>query len=171
MAFTPPARPAAAASALLLAAGVALAACSNPSPAAGSGDSIKPGAGQSALAGTPGSSGTGSPAASTMHEMTSGPGGASTSPPAAVPVSGSIVMIKNFAFGPAALQVKVGTKVTWQNQDTDPHTVTSTSNSGPLASAALSTGQRYSFTFTKPGTYTYLCTIHPFMTATVTVTP
>lgn len=44
-------------------------------------------------------------------------------------------------------------------------------NSGPLSSAALATGQSYSYTFTKPGTYSYLCTIHPFMTATVTVTP
>jgi plastocyanin len=40
-----------------------------------------------------------------------------------------------------------------------------------LGSVALSTGQSYSFTFTKPGAYAYLCTIHPFMTATVTVTP
>jgi plastocyanin len=62
--------------------------------------------------------------------------------------------------------------VTWTNQDTDAHTVSSQQGSGgPLASAALNTGQSYTYTFTKPGTYAYLCTIHPFMTATVTVTP
>lgn len=86
------------------------------------------------------------------------------------PVAGNAVTIKNFAFAPAALMVKVGTTVTWTNQDSDAHTVTSQDNGGPLASSPLNTGQTYSYTFTKPGTYAYLCTIHPFMTATVTVT-
>lgn len=89
---------------------------------------------------------------------------------AAAPVSGDAVAIKNFAFAPATLKVKVGTTVTWTNQDTDAHTVTSTGSGGPLRSAALNTHATYSYTFTKPGTYSYLCTIHPFMTATVEVT-
>ena len=87
------------------------------------------------------------------------------------PVAANAVTIKGFAFAPAAITVKVGTTVTWTNQDADAHTVTSQDNGGPLSSAALNTGQSYSFKFTKPGTYAYLCTIHPFMTATVTVTP
>ncbi|MFB7509541.1 plastocyanin/azurin family copper-binding protein [Streptomyces broussonetiae] len=41
---------------------------------------------------------------------------------------------------------------------------------GPLHSAALATHATYSYTFTKPGSYAYICTIHPFMTATVEVT-
>jgi plastocyanin len=86
------------------------------------------------------------------------------------PVAGNAVQIKNFAFSPATLTVKAGTTVTWTNQDTDAHTVTSTGSGGPLKSAALSTGQTYTYTFTTAGTYSYLCTIHPFMTATVTVT-
>jgi plastocyanin len=86
------------------------------------------------------------------------------------PVSGSAVAIKNFAFAPATLKVPVGTTVTWTNEDTDAHTVTSTGPGGPLQSAALGTHATYSHTFTKPGTYAYLCTIHPFMTATVEVT-
>ena len=61
--------------------------------------------------------------------------------------------------------------MTWTNQDSDAHTVTSQHDGGPLGSTALNTGQSYSYTFAKPGTYSYLCTIHPFMTATVTVTP
>jgi amicyanin len=97
-------------------------------------------------------------------------GGSGPATPAA-PVAGDTVTIQNFAFSPQALKVKVGTTVTWTNRDTDAHTVTSQNNSGPLGSAALATGQSYSYTFTKPGTYNYLCTIHPFMTATVTVTP
>lgn len=67
--------------------------------------------------------------------------------------------------------VAAGTTVTWTNQDSEAHTVTSRGTESPLHSAALSPGQTYSYTFTTPGTYTYMCTIHPFMTATVTVTP
>lgn len=85
-------------------------------------------------------------------------------------VTGHTVAIKNFAFAPATLKVPVGTTVTWTNQDTDAHTVTSDGSGGPLHSAALATGATYSHTFTKPGTFAYLCTIHPFMTATVEVT-
>ncbi|MEV5011617.1 plastocyanin/azurin family copper-binding protein [Streptomyces sp. NPDC055692] len=93
----------------------------------------------------------------------------SSSTPSA-PVPRNAVAIKNFAFAPAALKVKAGTTVTWTNQDTDAHTVTSAGSGGPLHSAALSTHATYRYTFTKPGTYHYLCTIHPFMTATVEVT-
>ncbi|NUP48221.1 MAG: cupredoxin family copper-binding protein [Catenulispora sp.] len=89
----------------------------------------------------------------------------------AAPVAGNAVAISGFAFGPAALTVKVGTTVTWTNKDSDAHTVTSQGSGGPLQSKALATGESYSYTFTAPGTYAYLCTIHPFMTATVTVTP
>jgi plastocyanin len=113
---------------------------------------------------------------SDMPSMAPSPGAASnaassnTASANTAPVAGNAVTINNFAFAPAALKVKVGTTVTWTNQDSDAHTVTSQDNGGPLSSAALSTGQTYSYTFTKPGTYAYLCTIHPFMTATVTVT-
>ncbi|MER6533194.1 cupredoxin family copper-binding protein [Streptomyces sp900105755] len=86
------------------------------------------------------------------------------------PVSGTAVAIKNFAFAPATLKVPVGTTVTWTNEDSEAHTVTSTGPGGPLHSAALGTHAAFSHTFTKPGTYAYLCTIHPFMTATVEVT-
>jgi plastocyanin len=85
--------------------------------------------------------------------------------------TGNAVAIKNFAFAPRTLTVKVGTSVTWTNQDSDAHTVTSTGSGGPLKSKAMNNGDTYKYTFTQPGTYTYLCTIHPFMTATVTVTP
>ncbi|MFE5585530.1 plastocyanin/azurin family copper-binding protein [Kitasatospora sp. NPDC056531] len=80
--------------------------------------------------------------------------------------------IKNFAFSPPTLTVKAGTKVTWTNTDPDAHTVTSKAGSGgPLQSAALAANDTYSYTFTQPGTYPYFCSIHPYMTATVEVTP
>ncbi|OIK04536.1 amidase [Streptomyces monashensis] len=82
----------------------------------------------------------------------------------------STVAIRNFTFTPAVLKIKAGTTVTWTNQDTDPHTVTSATAGGPLHSPALAAHATYSHRFTDPGTYAYLCTIHPFMTATVEVT-
>jgi len=92
----------------------------------------------------------------------------SASAPAGAPVAASSVTIKSFAFSPASITVKVGTTVTWTNQDQDAHTVTD--KGGAFGSQALNTGASFKFTFTKPGTYNYLCTIHPFMTATVVVT-
>ena len=87
------------------------------------------------------------------------------------PVATNSVSIKNFTFDPAVITVKVGTTVTWTNSDQDPHTVTSDGKSGPLNSKPLNQGETFQYTFTQAGTFSYLCTIHPFMTATVTVTP
>ncbi|MFD2416840.1 cupredoxin domain-containing protein [Amycolatopsis pigmentata] len=92
-------------------------------------------------------------------------------PASSGPVATNSVSIKDFAFGPSEATVRVGATVTWKNADQDPHTVTSTGNAGPLRSPTLAQGETYSYTFTRPGRYDYLCTIHPFMTATVTVTP
>jgi len=75
--------------------------------------------------------------------------------------------IKNFRFAPASLTVKSGATVTWINQDQEPHTVVSAD--GRFRSGAIDTGERFSFTFEKPGTYPYVCTIHPRMTGTVVV--
>lgn len=151
-----------------------LASCgqSSPSSAGGSG-AITAGPGQHRTAGMPGATGTGkgaAPGASPMPGMNMPASPSGTGAPAA-PVTGNAVAIQNFAFSPATLKVKAGTTVTWTNQDTDAHTVTSAGSGGPLHSAALVTHATYSYTFTKPGTYAYLCTIHPFMTATVEVTP
>ena len=77
------------------------------------------------------------------------------------------VSIKNFAFRPASITVKVRSTVTWTNGDQAPHNVTG----GPLRSATMNQGNTYTYTFTKTGRYAYRCTIHPFMTGTVVVTP
>ncbi len=79
------------------------------------------------------------------------------------------VSIQDFYFSPAQLTVEPGTTVQWMNQGTVPHNVIST-DGGPLASEVLQTGGTYQFTFENPGTYTYYCSIHPSMTASVTVT-
>jgi plastocyanin len=78
------------------------------------------------------------------------------------------VTIKNFMFGPNTLTVPVGTTVTWTNNDDDPHTVASIDKT-TFKSSALDTGEKYSYTFTKPGKYAYFCSIHPKMTAEVVV--
>jgi plastocyanin len=109
------------------------------------------------------------PPASAPSSMASMPMSAPASTTAAAPVATNTVAIKGFAFSPASITVKVGTTVTWTNSDQDAHTVTATG--GAFGSQALDTGKAFTFTFTKAGTYNYLCTIHPFMTATVVVTP
>ena len=78
------------------------------------------------------------------------------------------VNIANLAFGPASLRVTVGSTVTWTNRDQIAHTVSDTQDG--ISSPVLNQNQTYSFTFTKPGTYHYICTIHPFMHGTVIVT-
>jgi len=80
------------------------------------------------------------------------------------------IAIKNFAFSPATLTIKTGTTVTWMNQDGAPHQVASDPGT-PVAftSESLANGASYQFTFTKPGTYIYYCTIHPSMKGTIIV--
>jgi amicyanin len=94
--------------------------------------------------------------------------GGSPAPGSASSGSGHTVAIKGFKFDPSTLTVKAGTKVTFTNDDTTPHTATS-SGSPTINSGNLSKGQAYTVTFTKPGTYNYICTIHPFMHGTVIV--
>jgi plastocyanin len=78
------------------------------------------------------------------------------------------VVIEHYAFAPGQLSVTVGDTVTWTNNDTAGHDVTSVGG-GPLKSPLLSKGQSYSLTFTTAGTFRYTCTVHPDMLATVAV--
>ena len=77
------------------------------------------------------------------------------------------VKIDNFAFGPQAITVPVGTTVTWTNSDDSPHTAVSTD--GVFKSKAMDTNEKFSYTFTKAGTYSYYCSVHPKMTGQVVV--
>jgi plastocyanin len=78
------------------------------------------------------------------------------------------VTIDNFSFTPATLTIPAGTVVTWVNHDDIPHTVVSDDKT-TFKSRALDTDDKFSFTFAKPGTYSYFCSIHPKMTAKVIV--
>jgi plastocyanin len=81
------------------------------------------------------------------------------------------VEIKDYAFGPNKITVKKGTKVTWTNQDSVKHDVMPDNESDDfVGSGLLAKGQKYEFTFNKVGTYTYHCSPHPYMKATVEVT-
>jgi plastocyanin len=80
---------------------------------------------------------------------------------------GNAVTIQNFAFNPSTIEVAVGTTVTWTNQDTAGHTVTA--DDGSFDSKTLATGATFQQTFSTAGTFTYHCTIHSSMKATVTV--
>ena len=77
------------------------------------------------------------------------------------------IAIDNFTFNSKSVTVPPGTKVTWINHDDVPHKVVSADKT--FSSPVLDTDGRFSFTFTKPGTYDYFCSIHPMMTGNVVV--
>jgi plastocyanin len=77
------------------------------------------------------------------------------------------VKIDNFSFGPQTVTVAVGTTVVWTNSDDIPHTVVSTD--GVFKSKVRDTDEKFSYTFTKAGTYPYFCSVHPKMTGKVVV--
>lgn len=82
----------------------------------------------------------------------------------------SAVTIQNFAFNPSSLTIKVGTTVTWTNQDSSTHTITSDSGN-ELNSGNIPSGQTYSHTFNSVGIFNYHCSIHTYMRGTITVNP
>jgi plastocyanin len=77
------------------------------------------------------------------------------------------VNIDQFTFYPQRISVKAGTTVTWTNEDDVPHTVASSIKF--FKSKTLDTADKFSFTFTTPGTYAYICSVHPYMTGAVVV--
>jgi plastocyanin len=79
------------------------------------------------------------------------------------------VVIDNFSFSPTQLSVAAGSTVTWENHDDMPHTIVDDAKPREFKSAPLDSGEHFSQTFTKPGTYKYFCSIHPHMTGTIVV--
>jgi plastocyanin len=77
------------------------------------------------------------------------------------------VTIDNFVFEPSRLTIKAGTTVSWTNRDDIPHAVVAKDRT--FKSKVMDTGESYSFTFATPGEYTYFCSLHPHMTATIVV--
>jgi plastocyanin len=104
-----------------------------------------------------------------MPSMPDAPAGTSASTTASsAPVAGNAVSIDNFAFVPVTLTVAAGGTVTWTNRDEEPHTVVA--NDGSFHSPGMGSQATYSHTFPTAGTFDYVCSIHPFMHATVVVT-
>jgi plastocyanin len=103
-------------------------------------------------------------AAATEHPTKSPP-----APPAAAanPVATNSVSIANFAFSPAVITVKAGATVTWTNQDQDAHTVAIT---GAPVSNPMQNAETYTHTFSQAGSFSYICSIHPYMHGMVIVT-
>jgi plastocyanin len=82
------------------------------------------------------------------------------------------VKITNFQFSPATLNVKPGTKVTWTNDDTATHSIKDTSPlATPVSQDLVGKGATFSIIYERPGSYSYICGIHQYMTGTVTVAP
>ena len=81
------------------------------------------------------------------------------------------ITIANYAFSPADETVMQGDTVTWTNTDQAPHDVTVTSGPTAIHSPTMTTGQSWTYTFTTPGTYAYICSIHPTMHANLVVMP
>lgn len=78
------------------------------------------------------------------------------------------VDIANFAFAPKDIQAKVGQKITFTNQDSTPHTATATAGA-KFDSGQLDQGKSFSYTAKKAGTIQFVCSFHPNMTGTITV--
>jgi plastocyanin len=77
------------------------------------------------------------------------------------------IVMKNFDFAPMSLTVPAGTTVTWKNLDEEPHTVVG--DAGVFRSGGLEQNESFTFKFDKPGTYKFLCSIHPKMVGTIVV--
>jgi len=107
-----------------------------------------------------------SKSASTSTSTTAAP----TTTAAAAVNQGAVVQVSEYAFTGASVTIKAGQSVVWHNEGNVAHTVTETS-AHDFNSPDIDPGQTYVQTFDKPGTYTYICSIHPDrMRGTVVVT-
>ena len=98
----------------------------------------------------------------------SGGGGSTSTSAAATSGGGVTIKMQNIQFAPKDTTVKVGQKVTWTNDDSTDHNVTADSGAD-FKSKDFGKGSTFEFTADKAGTIKYECTLHPGMTATITV--
>jgi glucose/arabinose dehydrogenase/plastocyanin len=95
--------------------------------------------------------------------------------PAVTPTPGALVVevvMQNFLFVPAQIEVQTGTTVRWINQDNVPHTATAGTRNNPTTlfdSGNMAAGATFTFTFNEAGTYNYFCALHPGMDGVVIV--
>ena len=81
------------------------------------------------------------------------------------------ITIKSYAYGSGSMTISQGDTVTWTNKDSVPHDVVVTNGPVKFRSPMLTEGKSWSYTFNKAGTYSYTCSVHPDMHATVTAKP
>ncbi len=107
-----------------------------------------------------------------MNMGVEGSGNSGQEPTTTIPENSTVVKIVANAgsnsFSPNPVEVKVGETVTWINDDSGRHTVTS--KDGVFESELMGKGQSFSYTFDKAGEYPYFCSPHPGMVGTVVVT-
>ncbi|ANS75617.1 hypothetical protein AWM70_14275 [Paenibacillus yonginensis] len=113
----------------------------------------------------------GSPASSGMNSNSNAGGASMPTPPSQQPAPGQTaktytVNIKDFSFG-APLTVEAGSKITFTNLDDMEHSAVA--DNGSFATPLLASGESYTITLDKPGSYSYHCQVHPSMTGTITV--
>jgi len=85
------------------------------------------------------------------------------------PAGDVTVAVDDMAFSPAAVTVRVGDTVTWEFSDSVPHSVQGIGDKAMGINSPILTTGEWSFTFTQPGEYRYLCSLHPQMRGSVTV--
>ncbi|MCX4798850.1 MULTISPECIES: cupredoxin domain-containing protein [unclassified Streptomyces] len=127
----------------------------------------------SALVGCSHNGGTGSSPTSATPSASATPSPSASASPSPPPVGRTRITIKNFAFAPAQLTVPARALITVVNEDAVAHTVTATAgatNGKTFDTGDIAPGKTATFTApAKPGTYPYLCTIHPYMKGALTV--
>jgi plastocyanin len=109
----------------------------------------------------------GNSASPTPPSPTPSPTPTPAGPSSSVAISAGASVLGNRAYAPDALDVAVGTTVTWMNTDSTAHT--STSDVNGWNSGIVPPGGQFSFAFQTAGTFPYHCTIHPGMVGTVVV--
>jgi len=114
-----------------------------------------------------GCGGSGSPATTPTTPTTPTPTPTPTASALTISMPRGATFQTTAAYAPNPATVSAGTTVTWVNNDTDPHTTTSSSN--VWDSGTMQPGASFSFTLQNRGTFQYLCLIHPNMVGTIVV--
>ena len=81
------------------------------------------------------------------------------------------VVMRDLEFNPTAVRARVGQQVTWANADGSPHNVRYVSGPRFQDSPTIRTGGRFALRLTQAGTIQYYCSLHPWMKATIVVSP
>ncbi|WP_216901908.1 plastocyanin/azurin family copper-binding protein [Nocardia alni] len=124
------------------------------------------GAAAALLIGTLLASGCGSDTTASSSDSTS-----ATSAASSAPVTAATVDVKDMQFSPDSVTLKVGGTVTWKFADRFPHAVQGIGDSAMGINSPIFNAGEWSHTFAIPGTYRYLCPLHPDMHGTITVVP